>query len=51
MTVRMREVISSRGEMIPVVQGCSHDERARGNDGLVGVSLSRHDRGCWLLVV
>ena len=39
----MREVIPSRGEMIPVVKGCPHDERARGSDGMVGVALSRHN--------
>ena len=50
--VRTREVVPSRGETIPVVKGCPHDKRARGNNGLVGVSLSRYDRrGCWLLVV
>ena len=41
--VRMREVILSRREMIPVVQGCPHDKGARGNDRLVSISLSRHD--------
>ena len=47
--VGMREVIPSRGETIPIVKGCPHDERARRSDGLVGISLSRHDddRGCW----
>ena len=46
--VRTREFIPSRGEMIPVVKGCSHNEEARGNNGLVGVLLSRHDRrSCW----
>ena len=40
-----REVVLSRGETIPVVKGCSHDEGARRSDGLVSVSLSRHDRG------
>ena len=46
--VGMREVIPSRGEMIPVVKGCPHDKRARGSDRVVGVVLSRHDddRGC-----
>ena len=41
--VRTREVVPSRGETIPVMKGCPHDEGARGNDGLVSVSLSRHD--------
>ena len=49
--VRMRKVIPSRGETIPVVKECPHDKGARGNNGLVSVSLSRHDgRGYWLLV-
>ena len=45
----MREVIPSGRETIPVMKGCSHDERTRGSNRLVGVSLSRHndDRGCW----
>ena len=38
-----REVIPDRGETIPVVKGCPHDERARGSDRVVGVALSRHD--------
>ena len=47
--VRMREVVPSRGETIPVVKGCPHDEGARRSDGLESVLLSRHndDRGCW----
>ena len=42
--IRTREVVPSRGEMIPVVKGCPHDEGARRSDSLVGVLLSRHDR-------
>ena len=41
--IGMREVIPSRGETIPVVEGCPHDKRARGGDRMVGVVLSRHD--------
>ena len=41
--VRTREVVPSRGEMIPVVKGCSHNKRARRGNGLVSVALSRHD--------
>ena len=46
-----REVISSRGETIPVVKGCPHDERARGSDGVVGIALSRHNDVRRLVVV
>ena len=46
-----REVVPSRGETIPVVKGCPHDERARGSHGVVSVALSRHGDVRRLVVV
>ena len=39
----MGEVVPRRRELIPVVKGCPHDERAGRSDGVVGIALSRHD--------
>ena len=41
--IRTREIVPSRGETIPVVEGRPHDERARRSNGLVSIVLSRHD--------
>ena len=49
--IRTREVVPSRGETIPVMKGCPHDERARGSDRVVSVTLSRHDDVRRLVVV
>ena len=41
------KVVLSRGELISVVKGSPHDERARGTNRAISTSLSRHDsRSC-----